>query len=112
MNIYVDLDNKVVEFVAKETNEKKEIINIYIERIVSSICEEKNIKCENISVSISSADKEEIRKINNEYRNIDRATDVLSFPIFDREEIKDLSIENNLMEIELGDIILFFDVIK
>ena len=30
---------------------------------------------------------EEIRKINKKYRKIDRATDVLSFPMFEKEEL-------------------------
>ena len=31
-------------------------------------------------VSVTIVDDEEIRRINNEYRGIDRSTDVLSFP--------------------------------
>ena len=115
MNINIDLDDRVIDFIAKETQEKVEKINEYIKKIVFSICEEKDIKNESIGVFISSASKEEIRKINKEYRDIDRATDVLSFPIFEREEIEELSIQNSdksLKEIQLGDIILCLDVIK
>ena len=31
---------------------------------------------------------EEIRKINKKYRKIDKATDVLSFPMFEKEELE------------------------
>ena len=34
-------------------------------------------------VSVTFTDNEKIRALNKEYRNIDRATDVLSFPLFD-----------------------------
>lgn len=36
-----------------------------------------------IEVSVTFTDNEEIRELNRKFRNIDRATDVLSFPLFD-----------------------------
>jgi len=36
-------------------------------------------------ISVTVVDNEEIRKINSEHRGIDRATDVLSFPMFDED---------------------------
>lgn len=36
-----------------------------------------------VEVSVTFTDNEEIRKLNKQFRNIDRATDVLSFPLFD-----------------------------
>lgn len=51
----------------------------------------------------------EIRKINNKYRNIDKATDVLSFPIYNNiKEIKSIISD----EIDLGDIFICPDVAK
>lgn len=38
-------------------------------------------KSTNYEISISIVDNEEIRQLNREYRNIDRETDVLSFPL-------------------------------
>jgi probable rRNA maturation factor len=38
-----------------------------------------------VSLTIVSAD--EIRALNAQHRNLDRETDVLSFPLFDREEL-------------------------
>ena len=37
-------------------------------------------------VSVTICDNEQIHELNLEYRGIDRATDVLSFPLFDEEE--------------------------
>lgn len=114
-NINVDLDLKVVEFVTNDTDLKQDDIIDKIKDIVYYACNEEKINAESVSVSIASATKEEIRKINKEYRNIDRATDVLSFPIFNKEELEKLSLSDDahkLKEVELGDIILCLDVIK
>lgn len=45
-------------------------------------------KIENAIFNIIFVDNETIRKINKEYRNIDRETDVISFALEDNEEIK------------------------
>lgn len=51
-------------------------------------------------ISLLFVDNEEIRKINNEHRNIDKATDVLSFPMHEKEDLKDAK------EKILGDIVI------
>lgn len=38
-------------------------------------------------ISISIVDEEEIKQLNKEYRGVDSVTDVLSFPLFERNEI-------------------------
>lgn len=114
-NIHIDLDENVIHFISKNTNEKEDKINECITDIVYIGCKENNVISDNIFISITSATKEEIRKINKEYRNIDRATDVLSFPIFEKEELEKIKLqdeEKRLKEIELGDIILCLDVIE
>ena len=114
-NINIDLDDKIIEFICKETNEDETIVENYIIDIVYNGCIKNNISGEKICISISSANKGEIRKINKEYRDIDRATDVLSFPIFQRDELINVCQETEdkkLKEIELGDIILCLEVIE
>ena len=54
-------------------------------------------------VSVTFVDNEEIREINRQFRNIDRATDVLSFPLFD-EDGMDAHVEE--LDCMLGDIVL------
>ncbi len=50
-------------------------------------------------VSVTFTDNEKIKELNAQYRNIDRATDVLSFPLFD-EDFEDEE------ELALGDVVL------
>ena len=44
-----------------------------------------------------------IKQINKQYRNVDNETDVLSFPMFEKDEIE--KIDNNIEEV-LGDIVI------
>ncbi|EQK45315.1 MULTISPECIES: rRNA maturation RNase YbeY [Paraclostridium] len=55
---------------------------------------------DNYEVSLSFVDNEEIHELNREYRGVDRATDVLSFPLLTDEF--DVEIE----EESLGDIVI------
>ena len=68
-----------------------------------------------VELNIILTDNEEIRQINKEYRNIDSATDVLSFPLVDYDSPADFSkLEENADsyfhpesgELLLGDIII------
>ena len=72
-------------------------------------------------VNVVLTDNEEIRRLNREYRDIDRPTDVLSFPMVEYEKPSDFShVEEEYAdcfnpetgELMLGDIILSVDKIK
>jgi probable rRNA maturation factor len=56
-----------------------------ITRAISSTLEYENFN-KGWEVSVTITDNEDIREINNQYRNIDKATDVLSFPMLEFEE--------------------------
>lgn len=58
---------------------------------------------EDCEVSVTFTDNEGIREMNRKFRNIDRATDVLSFPLFD-EDGMDAHVEE--LDCMLGDIVL------
>ena len=52
-------------------------------------------------------------KINKEYRNIDRATDVLSFPMFEKNEIEIVcNTDLNGMKEVLGDVIISIEQVQ
>ena len=59
-------------------------------------------------ISVSFVDRDEIKKLNRQYRDIDRDTDVLSFPFTKPEEWQ----KDSDLPIALGDIIICTDVAK
>lgn len=80
------------------------------ENIINTVLKEcfKIEKLENLNVymSIILTTPEEIRKLNKEYRNIDKETDVLSFPMFEKSEIENLDqLVGEFPEV-LGDIVI------
>ena len=56
-------------------------------------------------ISVTLTDNEGIRELNREYRNIDRETDVLSFPLFDGD-IPSPEQGEKTIKIPLGDIVV------
>ena len=66
---------------------------------------------EDCEISVSIVDNEEIREINRQFRSIDRATDVLSFPMLTFAEGEEAEVNEN-DEIVLGDIIISVDKVR
>ncbi|MBR7098490.1 MAG: rRNA maturation RNase YbeY [Clostridia bacterium] len=64
-----------------------------------------------VEVSVTFTDDEDIRKLNRQFRNIDRATDVLSFPLFDYSGEEDEPPVDELMGM-LGDIVISLETAK
>ncbi|MCI8655547.1 MAG: rRNA maturation RNase YbeY [Clostridia bacterium] len=87
--------------------EEKEEYEIIIDKVVKKCFEIENIEGSKLYVSITLTNPENIRKINKEYRKIDKETDVLSFPMFEKEELEN-KIKNHNYENEdvLGDIVI------
>ena len=66
----------------------------------------------NIYINIILTDPQNIRKTNTEFRNVDKETDVLSFPMFEKEEIINLkNKEDDILEV-LGDIMISIERVK
>lgn len=55
-------------------------------------------------ISVTLCDNESIRMLNSSYRNKDSATDVLSFPLYERDELLDVGETDE--RIPLGDIVI------
>lgn len=113
-DIRIDLDENIIEYVKSNLKDNIDIKKNIIE-IVNKALNYNKIDVDTIYISIQSASKDEIKKINFEYRNIDSPTDVLSFPIFEKSELEEIvKVEETkkIKEIELGDIILCLDIIK
>ena len=88
------------------TNKVGLIAKHKIKRIYEIALEE--LDChELVGVCVSFVSEEEIRELNNKHRNVDRVTDVLSFPMLEikpGDDIKDFREEQE--EIFLGDIVI------
>lgn len=75
--------NNFVELVYKDVEENKnyeEIINLVVEKCFAV----EKLENLNLYLSITLTTPNEIRTINNEFRKIDKETDVLSFPMFEK----------------------------
>ena len=82
------------------------------EKVVKKCFETENLLDKNIYVSIIYTTPVDIQAYNKEYRNIDKATDVLSFPMFEKEEAKKLKQEKSIVTEVLGDIIVNLSQVK
>lgn len=90
---------------------EEELIKVVVDTILR-----KESVVKKIDVYITLTNNDNIQKINAEHRNIDRPTDVLSFPMFEREEITNLKIEDEdneeHEEMMLGDIIVSVEKVR
>ncbi len=84
-----------------------------VKKVLDKCFEEEGLLDSKLIITITFTTPEEIRKINKKYRKIDRATDVLSFPMFEKDEL-DEKIKNKdfLYEDVLGDIIISIDKVR
>lgn len=68
----------------------------------ATICVDgEGIDSERVEISLTLVDAEEIQQLNRDYRNVDKVTDVLSFPQYD--DLNELPEEGEIM---LGDVII------
>lgn len=72
-----------------------------------------------VRVEVSFVDKKEIKRLNKEFRQIDKETDVLSFPVLDLKPMQKVNINDFIEDFDpetkslmLGDIIICNDVAK
>ena len=85
--------------------------------LAAAFCDEVEADCP-LALEIIFADKEEIKKLNNEFRKIDRETDVLSFPTLDNIRGKALKAADFPYDIDgdgklfLGSIVICTEVAK
>lgn len=95
-----------------DLEEEKSYENI-AKRVIEKCFEIENLNNTQLIVTITLTTPENIRKINKEYRNIDKETDVLSFPMFEKYELEN-KIKKHLFTHEdvLGDIIISIDQVK
>lgn len=89
----------------EENNEYIEIVR----KVIKKCFEVEALEEKNLYINIVLTDPRNIRKMNKEYRNIDKETDVLSFPMFEKKELEE---RNNLIKDVLGDVVISIDRVK
>lgn len=82
-----------------ENQEYNEIIN----KVINECFSNEGLDKLNIYISITLTNPEVIHKLNKEYRNVDRATDVLSFPMFEKNEIEEMLKEHKIVESSIAE---------
>ena len=92
--------------------EKKEKYESTIRDVVKECFKTEKLEETNLYISITLTNPEEIEKLNKQYRNIDRPTDVLSFPMFEKEDLAEFitkssqASDENVQADILGDIVI------
>ena len=86
--------------------DENELYENIIENVINQCFKNEKMEELKLYVSVTLTTPDEIQKINLKYRNIDRATDVLSFPMFEKEEIENIVRNNYDFEDCLGDIVI------
>ena len=80
-------------------------------RALSVVLEKEGIDEEGAEVSVSFVTPEEIQELNRDYRNVDRVTDVLSFPQYDSvDDMIEMQEETGVAE--LGDVVICMERAK
>lgn len=91
-----------------DNNQEKQPITyklkLLVRRAVEAVLDYEQY-CNRCEVSVTFTDNEQIKDLNARFRNIDRATDVLSFPLFDYEGTSEEPPVDELVGM-LGDIVL------
>ena len=76
-----------IDFLDIEENEKYEET---ISNVITKCFDVENLPKEKFIVEITLTNPENIQRLNKEYRNIDRPTDVLSFPMYEKNELDEI----------------------
>ena len=103
----------IFDFWELDGNEDSKENKGYIElskTVIEKCFEIENIQNKNLYINVIFTIPQKIREINKQYRNIDKETDVLSFPMYEKEEIylkKDETEPDTL-----GDIIISIEQVK
>lgn len=103
----------VTEIVWKDIKQNDELESI-VEKVIQKCFEVENINPTSLYICVTLTNPKNIRELNKEYRNIDKETDVLSFPMFEREELDKLVRENEtqLLQDVMGDIIISIERVE
>ena len=94
------------EIIYKDIEKVPDWENI-VKKVFDKCFEEEGLKSSKLYITVTFTNPENIQSINKEYRKIDRPTDVLSFPMFEKEELNKKIQEKDFQYQDiLGDIVI------
>lgn len=100
------------EIIYQDIEENKEYEDT-IKKVLEQCFKEEKLENSKLYITITLTNSENIRKINKEYRNIDKATDVLSFPMYEKEELEEkIAKQHYEHEDVLGDIVISIEKVE
>ena len=84
-----------------------------VKKVLEQCFKEEDMLDSKLYITITFTTPQNIKEINKKYRNIDKATDVLSFPMFEKDELE-TKIKNKdyVCEDVLGDIIISIEKVQ
>lgn len=97
------------EVIYQDIEEKKEW-ELIVEKVLTQCFREEKLENTGLCVTIILTTPDNIHQINRQYRNIDKATDVLSFPMFEKDELEGK--KNFIKEDILGDIVISIEQVE
>lgn len=106
----------IAEIIFKDI-EKNVEYQVLVEKVMQKCFEVEKINPTSLYVCVTLTTPENIKQINKEYRGIDKETDVLSFPMYEKKELDKLiadnllkkwkmDLKNGVLQEILGDIII------
>lgn len=97
---------KIVQIEYEGTEPKKEYEEL-IQMVINRCFAEEQLLQANLYIAVTLTTPKNIRTLNQQYRNIDKETDVLSFPMFEKKEVQEIQKQTNHTVHEvLGDIVI------
>ena len=99
---------EILELNYLDIDEKQEYKNL-IKKVLEECFREEKLDNKKLYVNVVLTNSENIRTINKEHRGIDKETDVLSFPMFEKDELKSIQLKN---EDILGDMVISIERVE
>ena len=93
--------------------EPSEIYDETISKVMAKCFEVENLPEKMFMVSITLTNPENIKRLNKEYRNIDKSTDVLSFPMYEKSELDEIIKQKDFEYTDiLGDMVISIEQVQ
>ena len=93
--------------------EPSKIYDETISKVMAKCFEVENLPEKMFMVSITLTNPENIKRLNKEYRNIDKSTDVLSFPMYEKSELDEIIKQKDFEYTDiLGDMVISIEQVQ